>query len=492
MLFFPNSRNSRSPDPREKLFGFSDPAIKKFPNRQFSLFTKYGCCDIIFEMNKLLLSRSADGHRHRRRRRRAGRSGKTAFTAFRDRVKAKISVTARLNADHGMSNTKKQTGSGWDMTEKLYYDDPFLFEFGATVTEYADGRAVLDRTAFFPEGGGQSGDRGSIAGIPVTDTKIENGKIVHYVSAPLPIGAEVACEVDGKERFRKMQHHTGEHIVSGLAWREYGLTNVGFHLGDGDMTLDFDKELTDGQALRLERMANEAVAKDIAVEAEFPSPEELEELEFRSKKELSEAIRIVTIDGYDVCACCAPHVRSTGQIGMIKLLDRVRWKGGVRIRAKCGFSALDDYNDKYANVKRISVALSSKQSEAAKAVERLAEELREEKAKNAALSKQIAQLRAQAFEPTDGNAVFFEENADADALRLLVNGAVGKCGGVCAAFTGTDADGYRYVAASKNGGMKEFSKQMNGALSGRGGGDDGMIQGRVGCSKTDIEKFFAR
>ena len=170
------------------------------------------------------------------------------------------------------------------MTEKLYYDDPFLFEFSATVTEYADGRAVLDRTAFFPEGGGQSGDRGSIAGIPVTDTKIENGKIVHFVAAPLPIGAEVACEVDGKERFRKMQHHTGEHIVSGLAWREYGLTNVGFHLGDGDMTLDFDKELTDGQALRLERMANEAVAKDIAVEAEFPSPEELEELEFRSKK----------------------------------------------------------------------------------------------------------------------------------------------------------------------------------------------------------------
>ena len=289
-----------------------------------------------------------------------------------------------------------------------------------------------------------------------------------------------------------MQHHTGEHIVSGLAWREYGLTNVGFHLGDEDMTLDFDKEPTEEELLRIERMANEAVAKDIAVETDFPSPEELADIEFRSKKELTDAIRIVTIPGYDVCACCAPHVRSTGQIGQIKLLDRVRWKGGVRIHAKCGFAALDDYNDKYANVKKISASLSAKQSEAAKAVERLAEELREVKAKNAELSKQIATLRAQSAEPTDGNLLFFIDGADADILRLTVNEAMEKCSGLCAAFSGGDGTGYKFVAASKNGGMREFSKKMNEALSGRGGGKDDMIQGSVGCSRKEIEDFFAQ
>ena len=158
------------------------------------------------------------------------------------------------------------------MTEKLYYDDPFLFEFNATVTEVTENGVVLDRTAFFPEGGGQAGDRGTINGIEVSDTKTVDGKIVHFISSPLPLGAEVFCEVDAKERFRKMQHHTGEHIVSGLAWREYGLTNVGFHLGNEDMTLDFDKEPTEEELLRIERMANEAVAKDIAVETDFPSP----------------------------------------------------------------------------------------------------------------------------------------------------------------------------------------------------------------------------
>lgn len=378
------------------------------------------------------------------------------------------------------------------MTEKLYYDDPFLFEFNATVTEVTENGVVLDRTAFFPEGGGQAGDRGTINGIEVSDTKTVDGKIVHFITSPLPLGAEVFCEVNAKERFRKMQHHTGEHIVSGLAWREYGLTNVGFHLGDEDMTLDFDKAPTEEELLRIERMANEAVAKDIAVETDFPSPEELADIEFRSKKELTDAIRIVTIPGYDVCACCAPHVRSTGQIGQIKLLDRVRWKGGVRIHAKCGFAALDDYNDKYANVKKISASLSAKQSEAAKAVERLAEELREVKAKNAELSKQIATLRAQSAEPTDGNLLFFIDGADADILRLTVNESMEKCSGVCAAFSGGDGTGYKFVAASKNGGMREFSKKMNEALSGRGGGKDDMIQGSVGCSRKEIEDFFAQ
>ena len=266
------------------------------------------------------------------------------------------------------------------MTERLYDRDSNIKEFSATVLNceksgenYA---VILDKTAFSPEGGGQESDRGNIGAAAVLDVRFVSGEIIHCTDRPLNIGEEYACNLNWDRRFRNMQNHSGEHIVSGIVHRLYGLNNVGFHLG-AEMTVDFDGAISREQLLEVERLANKAGWENVPIRAYYPDEKELKVLDYRSKMELTENVRIVDIKGYDLCACCAPHVKKTGEIGLIKILDSFKNKGGVRIFIKCGIDALDDYNDKYLNVQKISNLLSVKQYEAALAVDRLSDENRE-------------------------------------------------------------------------------------------------------------------
>ena len=258
------------------------------------------------------------------------------------------------------------------MTEKLYDKDSHLKEFSATVLSCEKSgenySVILDKTAFFPEGGGQESDRGDIGEAAVLDVRIVSGEIIHCTDRPLNIGEEYACTLNWDRRFRNMQNHSGEHIVSGIVHRLYGLNNVGFHLG-AEMTVDFDGAISREQLLEVERLANKAVFQNVPIRAYYPDEKELKALDYRSKLELTENVRIVDIKGYDLCACCAPHVKKTGEIGLIKILDSFKNKGGERIFIKCGIDALDDYNDKYLNVQKISNLLSVKQYEAALAVD---------------------------------------------------------------------------------------------------------------------------
>ncbi|MBQ7354450.1 MAG: alanyl-tRNA editing protein, partial [Clostridia bacterium] len=313
------------------------------------------------------------------------------------------------------------------MTEKLYYQDPYLFSFTATVRScdpLGDGYAVVtDRTAFFPEEGGQYADTGLLSGIPVLDVQEKNGEILHLLSAPLPVGASVVGQIEEKQRLRKMQNHTGEHIVSGLFHSLYGLSNVGFHLGHDDVTIDLDGELSREDLCKVEYLANEAIWKNLPVRAEFPSPEVLSTLDYRSKLELTQNVRIVTIPGYDVCACCAPHVAYTGEVGQIKLLDFARYKGGVRIHMLCGMDALADYHGRYLATAAISAKLTAPQKEVVDAVERLAADLQEKKAQIARLQAALADELLRALPDGDTPALFFEDRLDTPARRALVNGA---------------------------------------------------------------------
>ena len=232
------------------------------------------------------------------------------------------------------------------MTEKMYELDSYCSEFTATVEEchlYESGYAVrLSRTAFFPEGGGQAADPGLLCGLDVRDVQIVDGEIWHYLDAPLTVGETVKGALDWETRFFRMRHHTAEHIVCSIAHRWYGFNNVGFHLGSEDVTLDLDGELTREQIDAIEDEANRVVAANVAVTATIPTAEELAQATYRSKKELDGDVRLVTIEGVDCCACCAPHVARTGEIGLIKLLDFIRYKGGVRIHLLCGDAALAD------------------------------------------------------------------------------------------------------------------------------------------------------
>ena len=379
------------------------------------------------------------------------------------------------------------------MTEKLYYLDSHLFSFDAEVLEVKKTprgfETRLDRTAFFPEGGGQQADTGRIGAVRVLDVHERDGEIWHLCeSAPEPGRAD--CAVDGEKRLRRMQNHSGEHVFSGLVHRRFALDNVGFHMSEGFMTIDFNAEL-DWEALsEIEREANLVVRANLPVRTWYPSPEELASLEYRSKKELSGAVRIVEIEGVDRCACCAPHVNVTGEIGLIKLLTAERHRGGVRLTLVCGMDALDDYRRRQDSVAAISAALSAKRDEVAGAVERLLEAEAKLKERASRLGMAYAALRAAGVAPTEGHICLFDEALSEAAARELVNRLAEKTGGAAALFLDDGAGGWRYIIGSRHVDLRAAAREINAAIDGRGGGKSEMIQGSASASAAEIEAFF--
>lgn len=385
------------------------------------------------------------------------------------------------------------------MTEKLYYKDSHLRQFEATVISCEEGKngyeLILDKTAFFPEGGGQLADTGTIGEARVSDVQEEGDRIIHYVNQHVEPGTSCVCTLDWEQRFRRMQNHSGEHIVSGLVHRKYGFSNIGFHMGHDAITIDFDGELSRGQLAEIEKEANYAVAANYNIITSFPETEELKTLEYRSKLELTENVRIVTIENVDVCACCAPHVSTTSEIGIIKILGverRRRGGEGVRVTLLCGLDAYDDYVIKQDNASAISVMLSAKPNETADAVRRVMAEQEKQKGRIAELSRELAKFRVEAIEETEGNICIFDDVLDEPALREMVNEAVKKCGGITAVFSGNDEAGYRYIMGSRTVDLKAAAGEINKALNGRGGGKSEMIQGSCNIDKKSISIYMGK
>ncbi len=379
------------------------------------------------------------------------------------------------------------------MTRKLYYDDSHIREFDATVTECAEAdgfyEIVLDKTAFFPEGGGNPADVGTLGAVNVRHTFLRGDEVAHRCDGALEVGASVHGRIDWDRRFSNMQNHTAEHIVSGLVHRRRGYANVGFHMGADGVVVDFDGFLDDMELSDIEREANEAVWRDVPVTARFPAPEELAKLEYRSKLELKENVRLVTIEGVDVCACCAPHVGRTGEIGSIKIFERFRRKNGVRIRMLAGDRAYEDYVNKSDSVSRVSALLSAKPDQVTGAVERL---LAERDALSYALGgfkRRMIEAKVSALDKTDGDAVFFEPDFDMKELQLLCDAAAEKRV-VAAAFSGDEESGYKYAMASRSVDLRARAKEMNAALDGRGGGKPQMVSGTVKAGREEIEMYW--
>lgn len=379
------------------------------------------------------------------------------------------------------------------MTEKLFYQDSHRSTFTAIVQEVRPSgngyEIILDRTAFFPEGGGQSSDTGSLGGVSVSDVQGIDGKIIHYTDGPLVEGTEVEGCIDWTERFSKMQQHTGEHIVSGLIHKIYGYHNVGFHLGTDSVTLDFNGVVPKEKLHEIEQLANEAVAKNLPVQVLYPTDEELSKISYRSKIEIEGQVRIVVIDGYDVCACCAPHVKQTGEIGLIKLVGMQNYKGGVRISMLCGFRALEDYYQKEKNNREIAVMLSAKEYETAVEVERLQEELAMKKAKIAELERKFLEQKVETLD-ISGEIVCLFEETDPVMTRELVNLLLKKGAKMAAVFSGNEREGYRYVLGSRSLDVRKNGKLLNEAFHGRGGGKPEMVQGTVQGKREEIEAFL--
>lgn len=380
-----------------------------------------------------------------------------------------------------------------NITEKLF-DDGHLKSFDATVLScepIKKGFAIiLDKTAFFPEGGGQLADVGTLNDVKVSDVKIKNEIITHITDKPLEVGSIVHGEIDWNIRFRRMQNHSGEHIVSGIIHKMFGYDNVGFHMGTNEVTLDVNGLLTDDNIKTIEYKSNLAVVSNAKVTITYPSSDALTSLDYRSKLDITENVRIVTIEGYDMCACCAPHVSNTGEIGIIKILDAIHYKGGMRISMLCGLDALEDYSQRNQSVMKISALLSAKQKEVVKAVEKLNNDIQEQKQIANKLKSQILQVEIDKLKKVDGNLCIFEQDFDMLSIRNLANEGINFTDGICAVFSGDDNSGYMYVMSSKNIPLRDKAKEINSTLKGKGGGSNEMIQGSVSATKQQILSYF--
>ena len=381
------------------------------------------------------------------------------------------------------------------MTEKLFDIDGCLMEFDAKVRscEAVEGgfAVLLDQTAFAPEGGGQRSDVGALGEALVLDVRAEEDEILHIVDRALAVGGTVHGVLDRDVRVRHIQNHTGEHIVSGLFHTLYGYTNIGFHLGSEDVTMDLDGEVSEEMLRLVEREANRVVFEDRAVTVSYPDSDALATLSYRAKLDLSENVRIVTIDGVDACACCAPHVTRTGQIGMIKLLFAIRYKGGTRIHMKCGFDALDEFNAEFSRATAISNRISLPRERIAEGVDKLWADLAEANYRLVGLRRQLIACKASSAAATEGNLLFIEQGMDTNDLRLLVSGAMDKAGRACAAFSPIDENTFYFVAAYNGEDFGAWRDALCAALRGHGGGKAPFIQGKSNCTEEEIRRFFA-
>ena len=377
-------------------------------------------------------------------------------------------------------------------TVNLYYENAYTQDFTAVVQSceaVKNGFAVtLDRTAFYPEGGGQPADHGTLGEARVLDVHEKDGIVTHLCDRALSVGAEVSGRIDWARRFDHMQQHSGEHIISGLLCSTFHCDNVGFHMGADVVTIDYNAPITWEQALEVERRANAYIWADHPIRIWYPSAEELAALPYRSKKELTGAVRITEFPGADRCACCGTHVTSSAQVGLLKLLSCQKFRDGVRLELLCGQRALDCLASGWEQARQIGQALSVKPQSAFAAVSRLQEELLSLKEKAARLEETDFAHTAAQYRGA-GSVLHITEPLDGDGARRLCDAIAKTAGGRCAVFAGRDGD-YRYAVIENGGDLRQFIKDMNTALHGRGGGRDGFAQGSAACTAEELRAFF--
>ena len=380
-------------------------------------------------------------------------------------------------------------------TRKLYYEDSHIRRFPATVltcTETPKGFEIrLDATAFYPEGGGQDGDTGTLGGVRVLDTREREESVIHLCDGSLEPGREVEGAIDWEARFRRMQQHSGEHIVSGILNRRYGCHNVGFHMGSDIVTIDFDLVIPAEDLPEIEQMAKGAVWANLPVKTWYPTQEELPTVAYRSKKELPWPVRIVRIPGFDTCACCGTHVKATGEIGIIKLFSAVHFRGGTRIEMACGSAALSLLNTAYIQNRQVGAAFSVQAQETGAAARRMNDLLAQQKYRITGLERRIFDTIAQSYAGKP-QVLLFEAGLDGDGLRTLTDKLLCAGVGTAAVFTGTDDQGYAFCLASREADLRPACKEMTTALHGRGGGKPGFQQGRVMAAREEIVQFFEK
>lgn len=381
-----------------------------------------------------------------------------------------------------------------NMTERIYEHDSYCRRFTATVEACTEENGVysvvLNRTAFFPEGGGQGADGGTINGIEVADVQRVEDTVFHKIASPVTVGSEVECEIDWETRFSRMQSHAGEHVLSGIVYKLFGYANVGFHMSENYlMTVDFSGALLAEDIEKVELLANRAIYENGAITVSFPADDELENLDFRSKTEHKDT-RLVTIENVDCCACCAPHPSRTGEIGIIKVISFCPYKQGTRIEMVAGVSALEDYFALSTSNKALMGLLSASRYNVKEAVEKQFELVQSLKAENQKLSRKLALSELSPVE-VNGSAYAVFDGMSYDDLRVCSNALAEKDYKICVLLSKADGENYLYVVSSKDEDVRPFVQAMNSAFGGKGGGKPDYAQGRISAySEEELKKML--
>ena len=380
-------------------------------------------------------------------------------------------------------------------TEKLYYQDPYLTTFTARVLTCEPAKTAflvtLDRTAFYPEGGGQPADHGTLGGVSVRDVHEKGGVVFHTCDGPVETGSSVEGAIDWARRFDHMQQHSGEHICSGMICARFHCDNVGFHLGADLVTIDFNADISWEELLEIEAQANRYLWEDHPVDIQLRRGAELDALEYRSKKALEGDVRIVTFPGADCCACCGTHVARSGEVGLVKFLSCQKFREGVRIELLCGGRALAYLSRTWEQNRLVAQSLSAKPEQTYSAVTKLQGQLSDAAFRAARLEETAFSTLAAEY-AGKGDVLLFQPLMAPDSVRRLADTVAKASGGLAAVFAGQEGR-YNYALVRSDGAdISSLVKSMNAALHGKGGGRNGFAQGSVAARREDIETFFRK
>lgn len=402
-------------------------------------------------------------------------------------------------------------------TERIFDLDAYVTENEATVLSCRKSEdkefeglyeVITDSTVFAPEGGGQGSDKGFFDSIAVVDVREKDGELVHYLEAPVPNGSKTMQRIDFELRRRRMQNHNAEHLLCGIIHKKFGYENVGFHITENktedgriirETTMDVDGPLTAEEIKSVEKEANYAIAKNVKVYAMLPSKEEAKDIEYRSKLEITEGLRLVIIEGYDICACCVPCLKSSAEMMCVKVLDFMPHRGGTRLSIVAGLDAYEDYAMLHESNGEIMKLTSSKRDKCADGVKLQKEKAEETHEEIIALKKEITELYKESLseilkDSSKKYNVFFADGLDEVQSRNIVNDAVEKNRIVLCVMFAKNSEGYRFVAGKNDeltdDSLKNFATVMREKINARGGGSEKMIQGSVSNDKEVIQTFF--
>ena len=404
-------------------------------------------------------------------------------------------------------------------TKRIFDTDAYIKEYDAKVLSceksFKEGfedcfEVITDATVFSPEGGGQKSDIGFFDDIEVVDVKEEGENLIHFLKGEVEVGKTVKQKIDFDLRFRRMQNHNAEHLICGLIHSKFGFDNVGFHLSESvdenggikiEAIMDVDGPIDLSDLKEIEIKANEAIAKNVPIYALLPSKEEADKLSFRSKLDIRENLRLVVIEGFDVCACCAPCLKSSAEIQLVKILDSMPHRGGMRLTLIAGLDAIKDYIFLHDENRQIMKLLSSERGNTAESVSTSIQKSSALHEETVLLKKRITSLFKEKLVSDLKNSdrkynVFFAPDLDEVQSRNLINETAGDSMSVIAVMFSKNENTYRFVIGKdenlKDISLNELAKKMREELNARGGGSEQMVQGSISASEEDIDSFFDR